>query len=132
LGQRPGDNSIPFTRFRVMRRGEDEDVRSESGPPEPWRRRAFSYVYVLRSLKEPAQIYIGWTKDPRQRLKEHNWGMTRHTAAHRPWELVWYGAFSGEEAVRDFERYLKSERFFTSDYCRRFAPPVGFHAVVER
>ena len=39
-----------------MRPGEDEDVRSESGPPEPWRRRAFSYVYVLRSLKEPDRI----------------------------------------------------------------------------
>ena len=91
-----------------MEEGGLQDGRRESGPPEPWRRRAFSYVYVLRSLKEPAQTYVGWTKDLRQRLKEHNWGMSPHTAAHRPWKLVWYGAFSDEKAARDFERYLKS------------------------
>ena len=53
-------------------------------------------------------IYIGWTNDLRQRLKEHNWGMSPHTANHRPWELSWYGAFSSESAAREFERYIKS------------------------
>ena len=62
-----------------------EEGRSESGPPEPWRRRAFFYVYVLRAIKEPERIYVGWTTDLRQRLKEHNWGMSPHTAGHRPW-----------------------------------------------
>jgi predicted GIY-YIG superfamily endonuclease len=38
-----------------------------------------SYVYVLRSLNEPDHIYIGWTNDLRQRLKEHNWGLSPHT-----------------------------------------------------
>jgi putative endonuclease len=92
----------------MMRPGDDEEGRSESGPPEPWRRRAFSYVYVLRSLNEPGRIYVGWTKDLRQRLKEHNWGMSPYTACHRPWEIVWYGGFSSEAAARDFEGYLKS------------------------
>ena len=88
----------------------DDNVegRSESGPPEPWRRRAFFYVYVLRAIKEPERIYIGWTRDLRQRLKEHNWGMSAHTTGHRPWEIVWYGGFLSESCARAFESYLKS------------------------
>ena len=56
------ESSIPFTRFRsawqwsfsgqarfgVMSGNGKAEARSESGPPERWRRRAFSYVYVLR------------------------------------------------------------------------------------
>jgi putative endonuclease len=91
-----------------MKEPENQDGRSESGPPEPWRRRAFTYVYVLRSIGEPRRIYVGWTNDLRKRLKEHNWGMSGHTACYRPWEIAWYSAFRSDEAARDFESYLKS------------------------
>jgi putative endonuclease len=91
-----------------MEEPEKQDGRSESGPPKPWRRRAFAYVYVLRSLNECDRIYIGWTSDLRERLKEHNGGMSGHTAEHRPWEIIWYAGFSSESAAREFERYLKS------------------------
>ena len=91
-----------------MKEGSHHDGRSESDPPEPWRRRAFSYVYVLRSLKEPERIYIGSTSDLRERLREHNWGVSPHTAGHRPWALAWYAGFCSEEGSRAFERYLKS------------------------
>lgn len=46
------------------------DQRSDEGrfdDSEPWRRRAFSYAYVLRAINEPNRIYIGWTNDLRQR-----------------------------------------------------------------
>jgi putative endonuclease len=94
--------------FEFVKQDERKERWSESGPPEPWRRRAYSYAYVLRAINEPDRIYIGWTNDLRQRLKEHNRGMSPHTAGHRPWELAWYGAFWSEAAGRDFERYLKS------------------------
>jgi putative endonuclease len=81
---------------------------SESGPPKPWRRRALFYTYVLRSIDDPERIYIGCTRDLRQRLQEHNWGMSSHTAGNRPWEIAWYGAFWSEGTAREFERYLKS------------------------
>jgi putative endonuclease len=45
-------------------------------------------VYVLRSLNEPDRIYVGWTKDLRQRLKEQNGGMSPYTAGDRPWQIV--------------------------------------------
>jgi putative endonuclease len=94
-----------------MKGRENRDGRSESGPPEPWRRRAFSYAYVLRAFEEPNRIYVGWTNDLRERLNEHNWGMSPHAARHRPWEIVWYAGFSSEEAARAF--VLSKERLPT-------------------
>jgi putative endonuclease len=63
---------------------------------------------LLGSLQEPNRIYVGWTNDLRQRVKEHNWGMSTHTAGHRPWEIAGYAVFWSEQAARDFESYLKS------------------------
>ena len=60
-----------------MKRPENRNGRSESGPPEPWRRRAFSYAYVLRAINEPDQIYIGSTDDLRKWLKNTTGGCLR-------------------------------------------------------
>ncbi len=50
--------------------------------------RTMHHVYLLRSLAEPKQTYIGLTDDMRARLKSHNEGANFHTAKYRPWELV--------------------------------------------
>ena len=36
---------------------------------------------IFERLNEPGRIYVGWTKDLRQRLKEHNWGMSPYLPA---------------------------------------------------
>ena len=66
------------------------------------------YVYMLRSLSDPQQTYIGFTDDLKQRLQVHNHGGSKHTAKFRPWELISYQAFSNRERALAFERYLKS------------------------
>jgi putative endonuclease len=66
------------------------------------------YTYILRSINNPNQRYIGNTSDLRQRLKEHNSNKTHHTAKYSPWEIEWYSAFKSKEKALDFERYLKS------------------------
>jgi hypothetical protein len=40
------------------------------------------YVYMLRSISDPQQTYIGFTDDLRQRLLAHNQGESKHTAKH--------------------------------------------------
>jgi putative endonuclease len=65
------------------------------------------YVYVLRSLSNSKKTYIGYTVSIDQRLVVHNEGQSIHTAKHRPWELLWYGAFVEEEKAIAFEKYLK-------------------------
>jgi hypothetical protein len=42
------------------------------------------HVYLLRSLADPKQTYIGLTDDMRSRLRRHNEGANFHTAKYRP------------------------------------------------
>jgi putative endonuclease len=66
------------------------------------------YVYLLRSLANPAQTYTGSTSDLKQRLRQHNAGQSTHTTKYKPWQLTLYFAFSDRTAAERFERYLKS------------------------
>jgi predicted GIY-YIG superfamily endonuclease len=66
------------------------------------------YVYILRSINYPNQIYIGRTVNLKQRLDDHNYGESVHTAKYRPWRLESYFAFSEEPKAVAFEKYLKS------------------------
>jgi putative endonuclease len=65
------------------------------------------YVYLLKSLKNPAKKYVGYTTDLESRLSKHNDGGSIYTSDFRPWKLVVYIAFDEEEKAIAFEKYLK-------------------------
>ena len=73
--------------------------------------RAYSmyYVYLIKSIKFPEILYVGYTIDLKQRLQTHNSGGSIHTAPHKPWELVMYLGFREETKAKQFEQYLKSQ-----------------------
>ena len=66
------------------------------------------YVYLIRSLNYPDQIYIGYTENFEERLECHNAGGSLHTNKYRPWELIIYVAFKNKLCALDYELYLKS------------------------
>lgn len=66
------------------------------------------YVYIIKSINYPDQIYVGHTSDLKKRLSNHNCGTTPHTKKYKPWKLVMYLAFESEEKALEFEKYLKS------------------------
>ena len=66
------------------------------------------YVYLIRSINQPQQIYIGHTKNLKARLANHNSGSTFHTAKNMPWELIVFFGFKDEMSAYNFEIYLKS------------------------
>jgi predicted GIY-YIG superfamily endonuclease len=66
------------------------------------------YVYIIKSINSPDQLYYGASEDLKQRIKDHNSGKSTHTAKFAPWELVWYCAFSDKYKALEFEKYLKS------------------------
>jgi len=66
------------------------------------------YVYLIKSIENPEQRYVGFTTDLKRRLAAHNSGASRHTAKFRPWKFVTYLAFSDERNAREFEYYLKT------------------------
>jgi putative endonuclease len=71
------------------------------------------YTYALISQKD-SKFYIGYTKDLRIRLKNHNDGKVPSTANRLPFKLVYYEACLNELDAK------RRERYFKSGYGRRF------------
>jgi putative endonuclease len=65
------------------------------------------YVYVLRSEAD-AGFYIGYTKNLRARLSEHQAGNSFATSHRNPWKLIYYEAYLNQDDALGRERYLKS------------------------
>jgi predicted GIY-YIG superfamily endonuclease len=89
------------------------------------------FVYILRSLREPTQYYVGITSNMVARLADHNAGFSAHTAQHRPWKTLVVIEFDEEEPAVQFEQYLKtgSGREFARRHFRQsVAPPSARQA----
>ena len=66
-----------------------------------------SYVYVLQS-KTDLGLYIGFSKNLKQRLANHNLGKAFATSFRGPWKLIYYEAYLEEADALGREKYLKS------------------------
>ncbi len=66
------------------------------------------YTYIIRSKLNPAQTYVGYSSNLKQRLEYHNSGKCKHTSKFIPWEIEFYAAFKDKPKALDFEKYLKS------------------------
>lgn len=67
------------------------------------------YVYVLQSKKDE-KLYVGFTADLTQRIKDHNRGGTKSTRSRRPLELLYYEAHTSKKDAQRRERYFKTEK----------------------
>jgi putative endonuclease len=67
------------------------------------------YTYVLESLKNQ-NLYIGYTQNLAQRLKEHNLGLNFSTKPYMPWKVIYYEACLNEEDARRREKYFKTNQ----------------------
>ena len=66
------------------------------------------YVYLLRSEKT-GKCYVGQTqKQPKERLEEHNTGLSRYTNQHRPYKLVYYESYLCRDDAERREKFYKS------------------------
>ena len=68
----------------------------------------YHYIYLIRSIKYPRTMYVGYTTNVKQRIATHNSGGSIHTKKDRPWELVVCMAFRDMDCAKQFEKYLKS------------------------
>jgi len=67
----------------------------------------FCYVYALASSKRGG-YYVGFTRDLKERLAEHNKGLNFSTKFYKPWQLIYYEAHTSEVDARRREKYLKT------------------------
>jgi len=65
------------------------------------------YVYVLQSESDEG-LYIGFSANLRQRIKDHHEGNSFATSYRGPWRLIYYEAYLEEKDALGRERYLKS------------------------
>jgi len=65
------------------------------------------YVYVLQSNKD-GQFYTGYTNNLKDRIKEHNLGISKSTSYRQPLTLVYYEACLNRKDAMHRENYLKT------------------------
>ena len=46
------------------------------------------FVYILKSIANPVEYYVGVTSNMPARLAAHNEGLSPHTASMRPWKSL--------------------------------------------
>lgn len=63
------------------------------------------YVYLLQDADK--KLYVGYSADLKQRIKDHTYGKVSTTKSYEQADLIWYCAFSEKKRALDFERYLK-------------------------
>lgn len=64
------------------------------------------YVYLLKSIKDK-RLYIGYTSNLKERLKQHNKGKIFSTRKRIPFFLVYYEAFASQKDALMREKQLK-------------------------
>ena len=64
-------------------------------------------VYVIKSQINN-KLYIGYSENFNQRLKEHNAGKVRSTKAYKPYYLIYSEIYPDKTMARKREIYLKS------------------------
>lgn len=65
------------------------------------------YTYFLQS-ENYDETYIGFSSDLKNRVREHNQGLTPSTRRYKPWKLVYYEACLNEKDAKRREGYLKT------------------------
>lgn len=65
------------------------------------------FVYVLENNKS-SFLYIGFTKDLKKRLKEHQSGKSKYVGHRGKWDLVYYEAYKSMKDAVVRERMLKN------------------------
>jgi putative endonuclease len=65
------------------------------------------YNYVIKSMKDN-HLYIGYTSNLEQRMKEHAKGLVLSTKYRRPLILVYYEVSFNLDSALHREKYLKT------------------------
>ncbi|MBA3733217.1 GIY-YIG nuclease family protein [Patescibacteria group bacterium] len=65
------------------------------------------YTYVLMSSKDN-ELYVGFSKDLKNRITEHNKGLVNATKNRRPLKVVYYEACLSYSKAVEREKSLKT------------------------
>jgi putative endonuclease len=64
------------------------------------------FVYAIKSETD-GRIYVGFSENVQNRVKEHNSGKTKSTKGYRPWKLFFTEEGKTRIEARKLEKYYK-------------------------
>jgi putative endonuclease len=64
------------------------------------------FVYAIKSETD-GRIYVGFSENVQNRVKEHNSGKTKSTKGYRPWKLFFTEECKTRIEARKLEKYYK-------------------------
>src|SRR3989344_1001737 len=97
----------PMLKF-VQTNSDDGFVQRTTGLWPAAGRALMFYVYFLRSISN-GKVYVEKTsKEPVERLKEHNSGKNHWTKANRPFKLIYYEQYVCKEDAAKREPFYKT------------------------
>jgi len=67
------------------------------------------YTYVLKSQRDK-KLYVGYSSDLKNRLKQHQRGEVESTKHRQPLDLIFYEAFEDKRDAQRREKYFKTEK----------------------
>ena len=79
-------------------------------------------VYLIRSIPH-GSFYVGISKDPHKRLREHNSGKLKTTSSKKPYELIYLKEYLDYESARKHEIWLKKKGRVYKCRLAQLAPP---------
>jgi putative endonuclease len=65
------------------------------------------YIYILQSLKDK-KLYIGFSENLKQRIRDHQIGKVKSTKIRRPFDLIYYEAYKLKSDARKQELFYKT------------------------
>ena len=68
------------------------------------------YVYMLKSKGYKPVTYVGYTKNLKQRLNQHNAGKGAKFTRGRTWKLIYKENFKSKSKAISREYYIKKNR----------------------
>lgn len=81
------------------------------------------FVYILKLNN--GQLYIGFTRDLKKRLKEHESGKVFSTKKYLPIELIYYECYSAFLDAKNRESKIKQFGSTYSQLKKRIAHSIG-------
>ena len=68
------------------------------------------YVYMLKSKTVKPVTYVGYTKDLKKRIKQHNTGKGAKFTRGRKWSLIYKEKIRSKSKAISREYYIKNNR----------------------
>ncbi len=77
------------------------------------------FVYLLQSIVDES-YYIGYTKDLKKRIAEHNQGKTKSIKSKLPVKLIYFEGYADKRRAIKREYELKHNSFRKKELLDRF------------